>query len=91
MTLHDIFKTQFFEFFQKEINVDFLSTNDAPWHSQKPIFRIFSKKLMWIFCPQMTLPDIPKNQLFGFWVDFLSTNDAPSYSRFVVFLSTIHR
>ena len=34
-------KANFSDFFKK-INVDFLSTNDAPWHSQESTFRILS-------------------------------------------------
>ena len=49
MTLHDISKTQFFEFFKK--------------------------KLMWIFCPQMTLHDIPKIPQIG-------ANGAYSYNTY---------
>ena len=33
-----IFQKMFFLFFWKKIYVDFLSTNDAPQHSQKSIF-----------------------------------------------------
>ena len=52
------------------IDVDFLSTNDAPQHSQKQIFGFHVD-----FCPQMTLHDIP-----GLWV-FISSFSSTAASK----------
>ena len=85
MTLHSL------KLIFREFSVVFLSTNDAPWYSQKMIFYFFEKKIYVDFLSTNDAPQHPQKQNFEFHLDFLSTNDAPPYTRLVGFLSTIYR
>ena len=72
-----------------KITVDFLSTNDAPWQSQIRIFpeikEIISHYLLWIFCPQMTLHDVPIHM----WIfcPQMTLHHIPGFSGTFVFIT----
>ena len=59
MTLHSL------KLIFREFSVVFLSTNDAPWYSQKMIFYFFEKKLCGFFVHKWRSTTSPKTK---FWI-----------------------